>query len=254
MAHALPRTPTETQDTNTAGTEPEQQDRAAIEQHIAWLLAEAKGREADSYRYVLLLRFTLVNLVAFSLLGAAYLQGLVDLVLTSDRTNLSVAIFVVFLGGLGICARKVVQTSRELNQVRDFTSLTPSRAGAYLAQVRGRSAESRSIHAGLLRFKLSNRIGVVRHIAASLVLLGLVGTVIGFIIALSGINPQHVSDVEAIAPMVSKLIEGMSVALYTTLVGAVLNLWLMVNYHILATGTVKLITALVEFGESHAGT
>jgi hypothetical protein len=53
--------------------------------------------------------------------------------------------------------------------------------------------------------------------------------------------------------MVSTLIEGMSTALFTTLVGAVLNVWLMVNYHLLAGGTVKLITALVELGEEHAG-
>ena len=254
MAHALPQTPTETQATEEAGAGAERQHRAAILEHIAWLVAQARGRQADPYRYVLLLRFALANLVGFSLLGAAYLQGLVTLVLDSDQTGLSAAIFVVFLGGLGICARKVAQTSRELNRVRDFSPLSPSRAGTYLSQVRGRVAESRSIYAGLERLKLSNQIAVVRHIAGSLVLLGLIGTVIGFIIALSGVHPQRVSDIDTVAPMVSKLIEGMSVALYTTLVGAILNLWLMVNYHILATGTVKLITAIVEFGESHART
>jgi hypothetical protein len=44
----------------------------------------------------------------------------------------------------------------------------------------------------------------------------------------------------------------MSTALYTTLVGSVLNVWLMVNYHLLAGGTVKLITGLLEFGEENA--
>ena len=38
-----------------------------------------------------------------------------------------------------------------------------------------------------------------------------------------------------------------------TLVGAVLNVWLMVNYHLLAGGTVKLISALTELGEQNAG-
>ena len=52
--------------------------------------------------------------------------------------------------------------------------------------------------------------------------------------------------------MVSTLISGMSTALYTTLVGSVLNVWLMINYHVLAGGTVRLITALLEFGEEHA--
>ncbi|TQV80973.1 MotA/TolQ/ExbB proton channel family protein [Denitrobaculum tricleocarpae] len=99
--------------------------------------------------------------------------------------------------------------------------------------------------------KLTHRIAVVRNVANALVLLGLIGTVVGFIIALSGVDPEQASDVSAITPMVSTLIEGMSTALYTTLVGAILNVWLMVNYQLLAAGTVKLITALVEFGESN---
>ena len=52
--------------------------------------------------------------------------------------------------------------------------------------------------------------------------------------------------------MVSTLIAGMSTALYTTLVGSVLNVWLMINYHLLVGGTVKLITGLLEFGEDNA--
>jgi biopolymer transport protein ExbB/TolQ len=93
---------------------------------------------------------------------------------------------------------------------------------------------------------------VVRNVAGSLVILGLIGTVIGFIIALSGVQPEQAADVKAITPMISTLISGMSTALYTTLVGSVLNIWLMINYHVLAGGTVKLITALFEFGEEHA--
>jgi hypothetical protein len=50
------------------------------------------------------------------------------------------------------------------------------------------------------------------------------------------------------------LIDGMSVALYTTLVGSVLHIWLIVNYHMLATGTVELVTAVAELGERHART
>jgi adenosylcobinamide amidohydrolase len=46
----------------------------------------------------------------------------------------------------------------------------------------------------------------------------------------------------------------MSVALYTTLVGAVLNIWLMVNYRLLEGGTVTLLTTIVELGERHVRT
>jgi biopolymer transport protein ExbB/TolQ len=107
--------------------------------------------------------------------------------------------------------------------------------------------------ASALKLKLVTRISIVRHIGNSLVVLGLIGTVIGFIIALSGVDPETVGDVKAVGPMVSTLIQGMSVALYTTLVGAVLNIWLMINYQLLAGGTANLIASIVESGESHAG-
>ena len=82
--------------------------------------------------------------------------------------------------------------------------------------------------------------------ANSLVIIGLIGTVVGFIIALSGVDPSIVSDVNAIGPMVSTLITGMSVALYTTLVGAVFSLWLSLNYHFLAKGMIALVASILE--------
>lgn len=204
-------------------------------------------RSPDPYRYLLVLRFTLTNVLAFALLGAAYVHGLVGQTLAADKTHLVGVIFAVFLAGLALCGAKVWRTSCELNRVRRFDRDVESCATPLL----GRSAESRNNLVAALRLKLSNRIAVVRHIAGSLVVLGLIGTVVGFIIALSGVDAEQAADIKSIAPMVSTLIEGMSTALYTTLVGAVLNIWLMINHQLLAGGTVKLITACVEFAENH---
>jgi len=74
---------------------------------------------------------------------------------------------------------------------------------------------------------------VIRQIANSLVMLGLIGTVIGFVIALSGVDSAAAGDITAITGMVSTLISGIGVALYTTLAGSVFSLWLTVNYNIL---------------------
>jgi len=224
------------------------------EQHLAWLTARANADHAKPYHYLLVLRFALVNIIGFALLGATHAQGLVNKVILGDGTYLSVVIFAVFLAGLGICAGKIWQTSRQLNELKSFDPLVPSRAAAYLAQLRGCDSNARGILATSLRLKMSHRVAVVRQIAGSLVILGLIGTVIGFIIALSGVHPEQAADVKAITPMVSNLIAGMSTALYTTLVGSVLNVWLTINYHILAGGTVKLITGLMEFGEEHGRT
>lgn len=220
--------------------------------HLAWLAQASRSKKDDPYSFVLILRFVLVNLLGFGLLAIALAQGFVGQVMAADRTYLSAAIFIVFLAGLAVCAWKIVRTSGELNRVRNFDPLVPSKAAEYLAKIRGSSLAGRGIMADALRLKLSQSIAIVRHTAGSLVLLGLIGTVIGFIIALSGVDPETASDVSTVAPMISTLISGMSTALYTTLVGSILNIWLMINHQLLAGGTVKLITAIQEFGEQNA--
>ncbi len=220
---------------------------------MARALADERRTVLD---HVLLFRFTLINLAGFALLGAAWLQGWIDGAHHADSTYLSNALFGLFLVGLAICGAKVWRTSRELNKAKRFDPFNPepSLALKYVSQVRGRAGESGSLAASTLELKLSSRIAVVRFIANLLVLLGLIGTVVGFIMALSGVDPQTSGDAAAIAPMVSTLIQGMSVALYTTLIGAVLNICLMVNYQLLAIGTVNLTTAIVELGELHGRT
>jgi MotA/TolQ/ExbB proton channel family len=206
----------------------------------------------EAGRHRLLFEFALFNLAAFALLVAAYMQGWIGTILAADSTGLTVAIFGVFLGGLALAAGKLRSISCELDGVRYFDPCKRSLAIRYLSEIVGRSSGSRAITASALRVKLVERTAIVRHLANSLVLLGLIGTVVGFIIALSGVDPEQASDVRSVAPMVSELIRGMSVALYTTLVGSVLNLWLMVNYRLLASGTVQLATELIALGEHNA--
>lgn len=59
-----------------------------------------------------------------------------------------------------------------------------------------------------------------------LVVWGFVGTLVGFIIALSSVDPDQASNIEAIRPMIAQLISGMGTALFTTLVGLLTAEWL----------------------------
>lgn len=205
------------------------------------------------YRYLLFIRFTLANIVATALLAAAYFQGWLDGVLGARLMELSVGISLVFLYGLVLCGAKIWRQSVELNDLKAGIPDPRSRVGRYLSHTKSSDATSRSIQLGALRLKLTDRMIGVRHIANSLIFLGLIGTVIGFIIAMSGVDPEAATQVENISAMVSTLIDGMSVAMYTTLVGAVLYVWLNIGYRILVTGTVELIIATVELGETGAG-
>lgn len=207
-----------------------------------------------NYRYLLFTRYALVNIVAAALLIAAYLQNWLDGILQAHLVELTAFIFAVFVYGLILCGIKIWHHSVEINNLKAGTPDPESRAGRFLKQTENAGPESRTIQAETLRLKLTNGIVDVRHIANALVVLGLIGTVIGFIIALSGVDPKSASNADSVAAMVATLISGMSVALYTTLVGAVLHVWLIVNYRILTTGTVDLIAAIVELSESRART
>jgi hypothetical protein len=209
-------------------------------------MSAASAREWQ--RSLLILRFALLNIVAASLLGAAWMQGWLDELVRTDTTHLCAIIGLVFLAGLAQAGRRVVQTGLELNAVRLGTGRSPISALVWNLQCADASGRTEMI--ALLRLRLGNRIAGVRYVANTLVLLGLIGTVIGFIIALSGVDATAAGDVEAIGPMVSRLVAGMSVALYTTLAGSVLNIWLMLNYRLLEAGTVKLFTAIVERAEA----
>lgn len=214
--------------------------------------APAQAAAAKPQHHLLILRFALVNLTALALLAAAYHRGWLDLIVEADGTGLCLGIFAVFIAGLAICGGKLVGIDRELAADWASERAGGSRGAQYLAEVESRGSGSRAMSATALRMRIADSITVVRTIANSLVLLGLIGTVLGFIIALSAVDPEQAGNVQAIEPMVTRLLQGMSVALYTTLVGAVLNLWLTVNYRLLASGGIRLASELIGLGEARA--
>ena len=206
------------------------------------------------YRYLFVAHFLLVNVVAFGFLAAAYIQGWLDPIIDAPLLELTGVICGVFLYGLVLAAWKVWQTSRQTVDVENGTPKQGTPAGVYLAAL-GSSDDRRVARAGeALRLTLSNRIVAVRHIANALVLLGLIGTVIGFIISLSGVDPAAASDANKVGAMVATLISGMSVALNTTLVGAILYVWLIVNHRILSSGTVRLLTTVLQMPDGGTAT
>ena len=72
---------------------------------VSWLRALPEGNAA-AFRYLLLLRFLLLNLVAVALLVAVWLRGWLDVVVAGNSSRLVVVIAAVFLLGLAGCARQ----------------------------------------------------------------------------------------------------------------------------------------------------
>jgi len=112
MANPLPtavvESPLTGHEENTAQTQSQEAGTA----QLAWLAETAQKSEPDQFKYVLLMRFALLNLVGFGLLGVSYMNGLVAMVLVSDQTHLSTTIFVIFFDRTWIlCTKSVADES-----------------------------------------------------------------------------------------------------------------------------------------------
>ena len=204
------------------------------------------------FQYLLLTRFIVINTFFGALVLAAFGQGWLDTMISARLVELTLIILAVFLYGLAACGWKIWRLTAELNGLATESLPDDNPLTRYLDYVEASDSQSRALQAGTLRLELTDRIVSVRHIANTLIFLGLIGTVIGFIIALSAVDPNTAADAENVASVIATLIGGMSVALNTTLVGATLYLWLTVNYRILTSGTVSLIAEVVYTGERRA--
>jgi hypothetical protein len=73
----------------------------------------------------------------------------------------------------------------------------------------------------------------VEWLATHVVRIGLLGTVIGLIIAFSAAKAGGSADPSEIKPMIAAVVDGMYVSLYATLLGIATNLWLKINLRLL---------------------
>jgi len=73
----------------------------------------------------------------------------------------------------------------------------------------------------------------VDWIATHVVRIGLLGTVIGLIIAFSAAGAGGSSDPDEVRAMIASVVDGMYVSLYATLLGISTNLWLKINMRLL---------------------
>ncbi len=195
-----------------------------------------KSRQMNNY--LLWSRFAALNLAGMAGLALAYVNGWVGMVIAADASRITVVIAALFLFGLIATGIRVHKVTRELDHISKGSG---GRLDSYRKALECGSDANRA-----LELRLFSRIAYIRHIANVLVLLGLIGTVVGFIMALSGVSAEAAADVGRIGPMVANLISGMAVALFTTLVGAIFNLWLGANFQILTTGTANLAAAMLD--------
>lgn len=129
-----------------------------------------------------------------------------------DFTKLSFVIFAGFIGASIQCGSKTLRLSRAVNKDYQFK---------------------------IKEIKREQEIGW--FMSDIFVSLGLVGTVIGMIFALHGFVGVDVGTAAATQQLISKLVLGVSTALFTTLAGLICSILLKMQYFNLSTTIEKYI-------------
>lgn len=162
--------------------------------------------------HLLLFRFLIANLLAAAGAGVLYWKGIVAPLFINDTSYISYGIAALFLCALGWTLREITSLSLDINAAKK-RGYVP----AFSSQ----------------RDKDVSKIEWLNSISGWLVALGLLGTVVGFRMALGAV--EDVSGAAAAKTAVTTLMKGLEVAINTTLIGAVLALWNEVNFRMLKT-------------------
>jgi len=207
----------------------------------------------------------ILGLVLFGFYVAAD-RGALTLALTSDKSYISYLI----LGIYALASGHWLVLAHALNRERRaFAALERhwSDAGAGEAteavadaSLIGRFAANRrntgtGDSAALLTAfadELANRHALGHFVSDALLKLGLLGTVVGFILMLMPIGEIKEFDPSLMQRLLMEMSGGMAVALYTTLAGLVTSTLLKLQYHVLDASAAELATRLSVAAADHA--
>jgi len=219
--------------------------------------------------------FTGLCVFAFVLL---WRFGLIRLMVTSDRTYLSSIIGLLYIAASLHCLWRTIVISREGDAARRGGALIAAGSGnldldgdtivvegagrlppglvsahihdlAVKARLQGRQRLDQTLLLRRLagRLRGSNQFGAFA--SDTLMKLGLLGTIIGFIMMLAPIAGLDPGDRGTIRSSMNLMSDGMAVAMYTTLAGLVGSILVRIQYYMLDDATAKLFAFAVGLTE-----
>ena len=204
--------------------------------------------------------------------------GLIHLMITSDRTYISSVVSVLYVATCCHCFVRMRAIAREDEAARRCRAVLSAPDGAnalahgaaalppglvtdhirsLLTKARAQSeaqGEARIDQTLLLR-ALADRLrgsnGFGAFASETLMKLGLLGTIIGFIIMLAPIATLDAADKVSMKSSMGLMSDGMAVAMYTTLAGLVGSILVRIQYYMLDAATQRVFSDAVVLTETH---
>jgi len=243
----------------------------------ALMTPNTTGAPLPSDRLPLLrwLIFTGVTVFAFAM---TWYFGLFRLMLASDKTHISAVVAVLYVATAAHCFVRTHIISREMDQARRLHQILE--AGVTQFQVTGevvKTADGAQLPRGLVTDHIRNLIVKAKlqgdhrldqtlllrgladglrgpnHVGSfasdNLMKLGLLGTIIGFIMMLAPIAGLDAADKASVRNSMGLMSDGMAVAMYTTLSGLIGSILIKCQYYMLDEATAKLFALATDMTE-----
>lgn len=211
--------------------------------------------------------FVVLSLIGFGFF-IAFERGVVQLALDADKSYISYVILGIYV----VASMHWLYLARLLSAERArFAAVeTALNGGMEIAQARALAAPGLLgqflVHlerkwamadAGVLveafGDEIANRHALGYFTSDALLRLGLLGTIVGFILMLLPIADMKGFDATMMQQLLTSMSGGMAVALYTTLAGLVTSTLLKLQYHILDASASALVTRLAVLVDAHLG-
>jgi hypothetical protein len=221
------------------------------------------------------LMFTGVSAFGFVL---AWYYGLIHLMLASDKTYISAIICLLYIAASLHCLMRTITISRELDSAHRVYALVASGAGGFKTAgeevvsedgtilprgsitthirnllVKARLQGHQRLDQTLLLRGLADALRGPNQLGSfasdSLMKLGLLGTIIGFILMLAPIAGLDAADHASIKSSMGLMSDGMAVAMYTTLTGLIGSILVQTQYYMLDEATQRLFALATDLTE-----
>jgi hypothetical protein len=206
--------------------------------------------------------------------------GLIHLMLASDRTYISAVIVALYIltslhclwrtiaiareGDAGRAAAQMLAQSPAILSTLDTTTtaaadrktLPPGLVADHIRDLvlKADAQGSGPIDQTLLLRSLADRLrgsnGFGAFASDTLMKLGLLGTIVGFIIMLAPLAGLDASDRTMLKSSMGLMTDGMAIAMYTTLTGLVGSILLRIQYYMLDTATARVFSEAVTLTET----
>lgn len=206
----------------------------------------------------------------------AYFQGWWAMINAGDHTKISFVSFGMFLIGLVINGKNAFWINRELKNAVGFSQLYGKNVSDQeIINTAWKESGSSLVSSHILNLhKIANKqkngdvnqSGLVdimvaeleapetwtRHIAMTLASLGLLGTLVGFVMSMSGLDTMMSLDKTTMISGLSTAIHGMTTAFFATIMAVVFGaLFLELLHRLVTNATTKLVIMLAKLGEVH---